>query len=105
VILRKEGNGFVVEKKAEVFYANSNTINNKVGSTTATLVKVDTTEIDANITKAKEELSAARLTAINESSVRVAQAMSQKNSKFVSEEQVSEDTVLDQLRKINSCFK
>jgi hypothetical protein len=29
-ILRKEGDGFVVEKKAEVFYANSNTINNKV---------------------------------------------------------------------------
>ena len=105
-ILRKEGNGFVVEKKAEVFYANSNTINNKVGATTATSTgKVDTTEIDAKITKAKEELSAARLAAINESSVRVAQAMSQKNSKFVSEEQVSEDTVLDQLRKINSCFK
>jgi hypothetical protein len=31
--------------------------------------------------------------------------MSQKNTKFVSEEQVSEESVLDQLRKINSCFK
>ena len=30
---------------------------------------------------------------------------SEKIGKFVSEEEVSEDTVLDQLRKINSCFK
>jgi hypothetical protein len=60
---------------------------------------------EKQIAEKKAELSAARLAAINESSVRVAQAMSQKNTKFVSEEQVSEDTVLDQLRKINSCFK
>ena len=57
-ILRKEGDGFVVEKKVEVFYANSNTINNKVGATTTTsTAKVDTTEIDAKITKAKQELA------------------------------------------------
>jgi hypothetical protein len=31
--------------------------------------------------------------------------MSQKISKFVNEETVSEETILDQLRKINSCFK
>jgi len=31
--------------------------------------------------------------------------ISEKIGKFVSEEEVSEDTVLDQLRKINSCFK
>ena len=30
---------------------------------------------------------------------------SEKNSKFVSKETVSEETILDQLRKINSCFK
>ena len=29
----------------------------------------------------------------------------EKNSKFVSKETVSEETILDQLRKINSCFK
>lgn len=29
----------------------------------------------------------------------------EKNSKFVNEEVVSEETILDQLRKINSCFK
>ena len=31
--------------------------------------------------------------------------VSEKIGKFVKEEQVSEDTILDQLRKINSCFK
>jgi len=30
---------------------------------------------------------------------------SEKNSKFVSKETISEETILDQLRKINSCFK
>ena len=30
---------------------------------------------------------------------------SEKNTKFASEETVSEETILDQLRKINSCFK
>ena len=57
-ILRKEGDGFIVEKEAQVFYANSSTINNKVGTTTAASVKVDTTEIDSKIAKAKEELDA-----------------------------------------------
>lgn len=68
-------------------------------------VKRSVASWEKQIAEKKAELSAARLAAINESSVRVAQAMSQKNTKFVSEEQVSEDTVLDQLRKINSCFK
>ena len=57
-ILRKEGDEFIVEKEAQVFYANSNTINNKVGTTTAASVKVDTTEIDSKIAKAKKELDA-----------------------------------------------
>jgi hypothetical protein len=57
-ILRKEGNGFVVEKQAKVFYADSNTINNKVETTTAAPVKVDTTEIDFKIAKANAELAA-----------------------------------------------
>ena len=30
---------------------------------------------------------------------------SEKNTKFVSKETISEETILDQLRKINSCFK
>ena len=54
----KYGDGFVVVKEAEVFYANSNTINNKVGTTTAAPVKVDTTEIDFKIAKANAELTA-----------------------------------------------
>jgi len=31
--------------------------------------------------------------------------ISEKIDKFVSEGEVSEETILDQLRKINSCFK
>ena len=54
----KYGDGFVVVKEAEVFYANSNTINNKVGTTTAAPTKVDTTEIDNKIAKANAELAA-----------------------------------------------
>lgn len=57
-ILRKEGDGFIVEKQAQVFYANSSTISNKVGTTTAAPIKVDTTEIDSKIAKAKKELDA-----------------------------------------------
>ena len=57
-IFRKDGDKYIVEKKAKVFYANSNTIGNKVEGTTATpTAKVDTTEIDAKITKSKQELS------------------------------------------------
>jgi hypothetical protein len=68
-------------------------------------VKRNVASWEKQIAEKQAELSAARLAAINEASAKVAQAMSQKNTKFVSEEQVSEDTVLDQLRKINSCFK
>ena len=57
-ILRKEGNGFVVEKQAKVFYADSSTLSNKVETTTAAPVKVDTTEIDFKIAKANAELTA-----------------------------------------------
>ena len=57
-ILRKEGDGFVVEKKAQVFYADSSTVGNKVGATTTAPTKVDTTEIDSKIAKAKQELAA-----------------------------------------------
>jgi hypothetical protein len=40
-----------------------------------------------------------------EDSKRELAKLSQKIGKFVNEEVVSEETILDQLRKINSCFK
>ena len=84
-ILRKEGTGFIVEKQAKVFYIESSNLNTTV--------------------KGQPKTTAEKLTAINDSIASVAQVMSQKNSKFVNEETVSEETILDQLRKINSCFK
>jgi hypothetical protein len=98
-ILRKEGDEFIVEKEAQVFYANSSTINNKVVSAPTQSTKVKT--LDTKKTKLLEDLKEARLALLNQ----VSRQMSEKIGKFVKEEQVSEDTILDQLRKINSCFK
>ena len=98
-ILKREGDKFVIVRQAQVFNANSSTINNKVGSAPIQSTKAKT--LDAKKTKLLEDLKEARLTLFNQAS----QQMSEKIGKFVKEEQVSEDTILDQIRKINSCFK
>ena len=59
-ILRKEGDKFIVEKEVQVFYANSSTINNKVGTTTAAPVKVDITELEARRAELLEKLKTAK---------------------------------------------
>ena len=77
-------------------------IPNAVFGITANSIEEYYDKVDAYYNKA---ISEAKLAVLDKATATMAQVMSQKNSKFVSEEQVTEDTVLDQLRKINSCFK
>jgi hypothetical protein len=70
-ILRKEGDEFIVEKEVQVFYANSSTINNKVGTTTAAPVKVDITELEARRAELLEKLKTAKSATTEEPTTQV----------------------------------